>query len=58
MSTTKNPLPLSDEIAAYDAMQGRLEDECFGKWVVFHHKEFISSYDSFEDALTDFRPQI
>ena len=53
MSTTKNPLPLSDEIAAYDAMQGRLEDECFGKWVVFHHKEFISSYDSFEDALTD-----
>ena len=53
MSTTKNPLPLSDEIAAYDAMQGRLEDEFFGKWVVFHHKELISSYDSFEDAFTD-----
>ena len=38
------------KIAVYDAMRAHLEQEYFGKWVVFHDREFVGSYDEFEDA--------
>ena len=41
---------LSEEIAAYDAMRDTLEVDYFGRWVVFHDKVFVGSYDSFEEA--------
>ena len=53
MSTTQSGYSLYREIAAYEAMQDRLEDDHFGKWVVFRNTELIGSYDSYEDAAAD-----
>lgn len=44
------PATLDENIAVYDAIRERLEQEYFGKWVVFHDLEFVGSYDEFEDA--------
>ena len=44
---------LSEEIAAYEAMRDILEMDYFGKWVIFHDKALVGSYDSFEDAGED-----
>lgn len=44
------PATLDENIAVYDAIRERLEEEYFGKWVVFHDREFVGDYDEFEDA--------
>ena len=44
------PATLDENIAVYDAMRAQLEQEYFGQWVVFHDREFVGSYDEFEDA--------
>ena len=44
---------LENEIAAYKSMLSVLEKEHFGKWVVFHDKELMGAYDTFEDAGRD-----
>ncbi len=41
---------ITQEIAAYERMQGDLEREHLGKWVVVHDEELIGAYDDFEDA--------
>ena len=41
---------LDENIAACEKIQGYLEDQHFGKWVLFYDEEFIGSYDEFEDA--------
>jgi hypothetical protein len=44
---------LRDDIAAYDAMRLDLESSSLSKWVVFHHKELIGTFDSFDDAAKE-----
>ncbi len=44
------PATLDENIAVYDAIRERLEQEYFGKWVVFYDREFVGNYDEFEDA--------
>ena len=44
------PATLDENIAVYDTMREHLEQEHFGKWVVFHDREFVGNYDEFEDA--------
>ena len=44
---------LDKNIAAYEKMRDYLETEHFHKWVVFYDKEFIGSYDDFQDAGYD-----
>ena len=44
------PATLDENIAVYDAMREQLEQDYHGKWVVFHDREFVGSYDEFEDA--------
>ena len=47
------PATLDENIAVYDAMREHLEQEYHGKWVVFHDREFVGSYDEKEDAGCD-----
>ena len=47
------PATLDENIAVYDEMRAHPEQEYFGKWVVFHDREFVGSYDEFEDAGYD-----
>ena len=47
------PATLDENLAVYDATCGRLAQEYYGKWVVFHDREFIGSYDEFEDAAAE-----
>ena len=47
------PATLDENIAVYDSIRERLEQEYFGQWVVFHDREFVGSYDEFEDAGYD-----
>lgn len=44
---------LTEEIAAYEGMQRRLEIDHFGKWVVVHNRELAGIYDSFQAAAED-----
>ena len=44
---------LRDDIAAYDAMRLDLESSSLGKWVVFHNKELIATFDSFDEAAKE-----
>ena len=44
---------LRDDIAAYDDMRLDLESSSLGKWVVFHHRELIGMFDSFDDAANE-----
>ena len=44
------PASLTEELKAYERMRSTLETDHLGKWVVFHHQEFIGVFDSFETA--------
>ena len=44
------PATLDENIAVYDSIRERLEQEYFGQWVVFYDREFVDNYDEFEDA--------
>jgi len=44
---------LKDDIAAYDALRASLESSSLGKWVVFHDKQMIGLFESFDDAAKD-----
>ena len=44
---------LRDDIAAYGAMRLDLESSSLGKWVVFHNKELIATFDSFDEAARE-----
>jgi hypothetical protein len=41
---------LEREIAAFDAMRADLENHSMGKWVVFHDRRLIGTFDTFEIA--------
>ena len=41
---------LEENTAAYEKINDYLENEHFGKWVLFYDEEFIGSYDDFQDA--------
>jgi len=44
---------IDDEISAYETMQQSLEANDTGKWVVFHERQLVGTYDSFESAAKD-----
>jgi|SRR5690242_19732293 len=44
---------LDEEIAAYEAMKQDLEVHSMGQWVLFHDREIVGMYDSFEKAAED-----
>jgi hypothetical protein len=44
---------LKDDIVAYEAVRADLEASALGKWVVFHDKELIGTFDTFEAAAKD-----
>jgi hypothetical protein len=44
---------LKDDIAAYDALRADLESSMLGKWVVFHDKQLIATFDGFDDAAKE-----
>jgi hypothetical protein len=44
---------INSDIAAYDAMRGELESDHTGKWVLFHERQLISIYPSFEAAAEE-----
>jgi hypothetical protein len=41
------------EIAAYEAMRGKLEADSMGKWVLLQDQKLVGMYDSFEKAAED-----
>lgn len=43
---------VESDIAAYEAMKGELEAKYMGKWVLFHDRNLIGLFDSFEGAQT------
>jgi hypothetical protein len=44
---------LKDDIVAYETVRADLEASALGKWVVFHDKELIGTFDTFEAAAKD-----
>ncbi len=44
---------IDSEIAAYEAMREQLEAEHTGRWVLFHDRQLIGLYDTFEAAAED-----
>lgn len=44
---------LREDIAAYEAMRGELEVQHLGKWVVFHDKQLVGVFETFEAAAVD-----
>jgi len=44
---------LSDDIAAYEVMRADLESEILGKWVLFHSKELLGKFDTFDEAARE-----
>ena len=46
-------MDLDSQIAAYERMKPTLDNEHYGKWVVFNAEEFRGSYDSFHEAAED-----
>ena len=46
-------IDLDSQIAVYERMKPMLDNEHYGKWVVFNAEEFRGSYDSFEEAAED-----
>jgi hypothetical protein len=44
---------IREEIAAFEAMQAKLEADAFGKWVLFHHRQLIGTFASFDAAADD-----
>ena len=51
--TEKRTPTVRDDISAYEAMQAELEAAHLGKWAVFHQRECVGIYDSFDDAARD-----
>ena len=47
------PATLDENIAAYEKMKDYLENEYFGKWVLFYDEEFVGSFSEFEDAAQE-----
>ena len=47
---TDQPSNVREDIAAYEAQQGELEAAFFGKWVLFYDRQFIGTFDSFDEA--------
>ena len=45
--------PLKIEIAAYEAAKSELEEHHKDKWVVFHDKELIGAFDTFDAAAAE-----
>jgi hypothetical protein len=43
---------LSQEIAAYEAMQPDLEAKYLGRWVLVHDLKVIGTYATFDEAAT------
>ena len=41
---------LSEEISAYEAVQADLEARYLGRWVLFHERQLVDTYDCFENA--------
>ncbi|HTH97024.1 MAG TPA: hypothetical protein VL574_06365 [Stellaceae bacterium] len=41
---------IDDEIAAYDALRPRLEQEHLGKWVLFFDRNLVDVFDQFDHA--------
>jgi hypothetical protein len=41
---------LSEEIAAYDAIQKDLEAKFLGRWVLVHDRALVDTFDCFEHA--------
>jgi hypothetical protein len=44
---------IQDDISAYDARKQELEASNTGKWVLFHNRELVGVYDSFERAAEE-----
>jgi hypothetical protein len=44
---------LTEEIAAYEAMRGKLETEHLGEWVLVRDKQLIGTYKSLEAAAEE-----
>ena len=53
MNTANQEDGIEMEISAYEEKKQELEAHHTGKWVLFHNRELISIYDSFEAAATD-----
>ena len=53
MNTTHQEHGVEAEIAAYDEMREELEAKHTGKWVLFHGRQLISLYDTFEAVAED-----
>jgi hypothetical protein len=43
--------PIQDEIAAFEAIKSELEATHFGRWVLIYHRNLVSTFDSFSEAL-------
>jgi hypothetical protein len=41
---------IQDDISAFEALRPELEARSMGKWVIFHNRELVGVYDSFEIA--------
>ena len=44
---------LQENIAAYEELSDYLETALLGKWVVFHNRELVESFDDFQDAAAE-----
>jgi hypothetical protein len=44
---------VKSNIAAFQKMQGELEENHMGQWVLFHDDVFVSAHGSFEAAAED-----
>jgi hypothetical protein len=45
--------PIQDEIAAYEAIQSRLEAEHKGEWILMRNRQVIGLFPSFEQAAAE-----
>jgi hypothetical protein len=43
-------MPTDEDIRAYDQKRTALEQEYFGKFVVFHDGQLVGAFDDFESA--------
>src|SRR5207237_8787892 len=41
---------LSEEIAAYESVRPDLEARYLGRWVLFHDRQLVDTYDCFDNA--------
>ena len=42
--------PLMDQAMVYHRMQGELERDYFGQWVIIHDSKLVGGYGSYDDA--------